>query len=232
MDLIAKLNFIVFIMINGCDNSWVKHIPNELLPSKVTYLVDETHLFGPSGINRAFVVYEFDDEKKLRQIKIEGLPFLKKMASTTNYKRLEYQYKKYLENAKPNFDQKNRARKNHLREVVGLYKNWKETPIKNVQMWNKDRGGYTNESIKYTKGCMGISICSFYGDYTSRPPFWTGVLENRTLNENNMSNKIKNNYRDLVEEIIKSPGSYFGYGEYGAFIVAPKYKKMFLLFRH
>ncbi|MDC0088047.1 hypothetical protein OAI07_00735 [Akkermansiaceae bacterium] len=208
-----------FLGLSGC-SSWKSYIPTELKSSgsmKKIYEVDGSHWVGPSGINEAFVVYSVPD-KVLQRIQSEGLGYLKNLDSTAE----------------------------------SLYKGWQATPIQlNEERWNRQRNDAYNTLVrkglsaeqrwvryrtKYGKRDTKLrdtSLGSFYGDYKSLPHYFqnTETLRKRSLTDVNFVDDINPEYVDLVDSILNSPNSYFGYGESGALVLSLEHKKLFLLFR-
>ncbi len=104
-----------------------------------------------------------------------------------------------------------------------MFKDWQATPVKDNQKKWRVRGG----------DCKDISLCSFYGDYQSKPKWLekNKALKHRTLEDMNFVDDIEPEYVELVHTLLRSPNSYFAFGEPGVLIVSPEHRKLFLLFR-
>jgi hypothetical protein len=196
--------------------------------------------FGSSGINKAFVVYSLSDDV-LKKIEQGGLNYLQGIESTIKYKELQSNYEKNISQIdykgsekNPNFTPKDRSEKfmeeNRLRHeyrgnAIGMYKDWRSTPV-------PDNWGHKNDD-RNTTSCMDTSIFSYYGDLISIPPSFKNkeVLKNKTLADLNFTDEIKPEYIQMVNKIINSPDSYYAYGEFGVLIISPAQRKMFLLYR-
>ncbi|MDA0781008.1 MAG: hypothetical protein PQ612_01240 [Rickettsiales bacterium] len=230
---------------NIFSSGWIKHIPQELKPTKVIYEVDGTHFFGPGGINDAFIVYKLSDEV-VDKIQKEGLLYLENMSSTKDYKKLHDNYENNRKNEKMTSKEERKLRFAYWDNVRGLFKDWRASPVTEADdMWNKTRYRHYRKEIKgmspeeawakYKKrvsdtNCVDVSVCSFYGDFKSVPYYFKE--KNKSLEDINFIDEISSDYIKLIDKIIMSSGSYYGYGEYGALVISPEHKKMFLLYRH
>jgi hypothetical protein len=231
---------------------WKSRVPDELRRGiSIEYKLDRTHFFGPGGINEAFIVYNISDDVA-REMQDKGLLYLDNMPSTQKYNELYTSYENLLATGNLTSEQERKNRFAYWRSTRGLYRDWQATPIPDSEeRWNRNRNKYYKRWIRegvpveerwarysgkyrwHDTACKDISMCSFYGGYKSIPPIFesSDVLRNKTLEELNFTDEIESEYIELVENIIKSPNNYFGYGEFGVFVVSPRYKKAFLLYR-
>ncbi|MDY7574687.1 hypothetical protein [Actimicrobium sp. CCI2.3] len=225
------LTLFILMALSGCifNSGWKSHVPVDLKSfgqPNIIYLVDDTYFVGPGGINNAFVVYNLSDNA-LKKIQEGGLHYLQSMGSTIKYNNLwiSYTNSKNRPNITPR--EENSDRLQYYNDTRGLFKDWQATPVTDNR-WRKN-----DENHSHSTSCKDTSICSFYGDFVSVPPIfkYDKRLQNQTLADLNFISKIKPEYIQMVNKIIASSGSYYGYGELGFFIIAPSEHKMFLLFR-
>ncbi|MCH2038661.1 MAG: hypothetical protein MK137_08740 [Rickettsiales bacterium] len=235
-------------------SGWNDHVPEDLRASgslNIIYKADGTHSFGPGGINEAFIVYELTDTAA-QAIEQNGLDYLQDMRSTFTYQDLYATYEDKHKSMEPLSKEERKLRFAYMKSARGLYKDWMKTPVQEYdERWNRNRNKYYKRWIReglsdeerwarykgryrgHDSSCKGTSLCSFYGDYKAIPLSFkhNDVLKNKTLEDLNFVDDIEQKYIELATEVITSPGSYYGYGELGAFLIAPKHKKAFLLYR-
>lgn len=111
------------------------------------------------------------------------------------------------------------------------YKDWQATPFADEERRWVRHFNMHNDFRKYF--CQGISVCSFYGDNTAIPPYLKNdeSFKGKTLEDLNFTDEIKSDYLKMANEAINSPGGYYGYGEFGIFIISPVNRKMIFLYR-
>lgn len=235
------------------DGSWKRSLPETLKnnrATKVRYVLDRTHIFGPAGINKAFVVYALP-ESIATELQSRGLEYLNNLKSTQDYLRLSQSY----ELARHTVDDKSKeARKLRLdfkSDVFGMYKEWRTTPAPRAPIGERyqlrvigepqskllyslnnhsEHGAYGEMST----ACVANMVCDFYGDFSIIPRRFKNSerLKNKSLADLNFSDEIKQKYIDLTQDILTAPGNFFGYGESGVLILSPEHNTAILLYRN
>lgn len=133
--------FTIFILclVIGCSKQ-ESTLPEELFLSNPTYDVSVSHMFGPSGINHSFKIYDIAPEVT-ENIKTQGLGFLNSLPSTQNFV----------------MPRKDPAKPNKFISFWSPYQIWKRLPIQNDGKWSS---GPKNHNLP-----TNLDINEFWGQY-------------------------------------------------------------------
>lgn len=196
----------VTLIVTSCGNeqSW---LPTEFKLERVLHKTDESHLFGPGGINHSFTVYKLPQEVSAT-ISDKGLPYLNSLPSVIALKKRSKPPKVYEYEVKDG--QKIPAMTGPW---WGPFVNWYTTPVPKEKKWLR-YGRDLGEEWK-------PSISTFY-------------MSHKGDNVDNIISTISPEFRDEFQKAISTPGNFYAYGAYRGkclLVVSPKMGKVFYLFR-